>query len=243
MMGIMSAEVLHCPSCGAAVASDATKCAYCGVHLATAACPSCFGLMFVGAKFCSHCGARAARTEVADAKQLCPRCQAEMKVVMIGSSSLEECMKCEGLWVDVTTLQQICAEREKQAAVLGMPGPPTENAGLEKNIRYLPCPVCHKLMNRVNFARCSNVIVDVCKVHGTWFDKDELRRTVEFIRSGGLEKARARQLSAMEEERKRLLSAQHAGIPLHLEIASASENREASNGVPRAIDLLISLLR
>ncbi|HET6840884.1 MAG TPA: zf-TFIIB domain-containing protein [Candidatus Angelobacter sp.] len=199
--------------------------------------------MFVGAKFCSHCGARAARTEVADARQLCPRCQVEMKAVTIGSSSLQECMKCEGLWADVATLQQICAEREKQASVLGLPAPALEKPGIEKNIRYIPCPMCHQLMNRVNFAHCSNVIVDVCKAHGTWFDKDELRRTVEFIRSGGLEKARERQLSAMEEERKRLLSAQHAGIPLDLEAASAAENHDVGSGVPRAIDLLISLLR
>jgi hypothetical protein len=47
----------------------------------------------------------------------------------------------------------------------------------------------------------------------------------------------------MEEERKRLLAAQHAGIPLDLEAASTAENHDAGSGVPRAIDLLISLLR
>ena len=45
-------------------------------------------------------------------------------------------------------------------------------------------------MNRVNFAKCSDVIVDVCKGHGTWFDKDELRQIVEFIRGGGMEQSR-----------------------------------------------------
>ena len=42
-------------------------------------------------------------------------------------------------------------------------------------------------MNRVNFARCSGVIVDVCRGHGTWFDRDELSGIVQFIRGGGLE--------------------------------------------------------
>jgi len=59
-------------------------------------------------------------------------------------------------------------------------------------------------MNRINFARCSGVIVDVCKGHGTWFDRDELSRIVEFIRSGGLEASRAREKSELEEERRRL---------------------------------------
>jgi Zn-finger nucleic acid-binding protein len=59
-------------------------------------------------------------------------------------------------------------------------------------------------MNRVNFAQCSSVIVDVCRAHGTWFDRDELRRIVEFIRAGGLEKAKARENASLEEERRRL---------------------------------------
>ena len=35
-------------------------------------------------------------------------------------------------------------------------------------------------MNRVNLARCSGVIVDICRAHGTWFDREELSRIVEF---------------------------------------------------------------
>jgi Zn-finger nucleic acid-binding protein len=61
-------------------------------------------------------------------------------------------------------------------------------------------------MNRINFARCSGVVVDVCKGHGTWFDRDELSRIVEFIRGGGLDAARAREKAALEEERRQLES-------------------------------------
>ncbi|HVV71978.1 MAG TPA: zf-TFIIB domain-containing protein [Verrucomicrobiae bacterium] len=210
----MPAETLNCPMCGAPASSEATRCEHCGARLATVACPSCFGMMFVGAKFCSHCGARADRTELdSAATQLCPRCRVDMKAVVIGGSNLRECPRCEGVWADATSLQQICADREKQAAVLGMANPLPEGADgqIEQNIRYLPCPVCTKLMNRVNFARCSHVVVDVCAQHGTWFDKDELRRIVEFIRSGGLDAARARELADLEEERRRLKSAQMAG--------------------------------
>jgi Zn-finger nucleic acid-binding protein len=238
----MPAEILHCPACGASVSSDATRCEYCGSRLATVACPSCFGMMFVGAKFCSHCGASASRTEVSDnTGRPCPRCHVDMKMVMVGGSSLLECPQCEGLWADAANLQQICTEREKQAAVLGMPAPPVEAVSPEQNIQYVPCPVCHKLMNRVNFAHCSNVIVDVCKAHGTWFDKDELRRTVEFIRAGGLEKARARQLADIEDERRRLASALNTGIPFDTG-SLASSSRDVQTGIFTAVDLLRFLL-
>jgi hypothetical protein len=48
------------------------------------------------------------------------------------------------------------------------------------------------------------VIVDVCKGHGTWFDRDELSRIVEFIRGGGLEAARTREKAQLQEERERV---------------------------------------
>src|SRR3954471_17919971 len=208
-----SAETLNCPMCGASASSDATKCEHCGARLATIACPSCFGMVFAGAKFCSHCGAAVARTEVpADAPEVCPRCKVNLDAVVIGKTNLRECPKCEGIWADTASLQQICMDREQQAAVLGVAAPLPQDVGdIEKNIRYLPCPVCQTLMNRVNFAHCSHVIVDVCRQHGTWFDKDELRRIVEFIRGGGLDMARSEEIAELERRRRALASAQISG--------------------------------
>jgi Zn-finger nucleic acid-binding protein len=209
----MPAETLNCPMCGAATTTEMPRCEHCGARLATVACPSCFGMMFQGAKFCPRCGARAERAEVDDAKHLqCPRCQTGMESVTVGGTMLRECPKCEGLWVDADSLEHICAERERQAAVLGMAQParaPVSGA-IEEKVRYLPCPECRKLMNRVNFAGYSNVIVDVCKSHGTWFDRDELRRVVEFIKSGGLDTARRRELDELEARQQHLKSAQTA---------------------------------
>jgi Zn-finger nucleic acid-binding protein len=205
----MAAETLNCPMCGAAASSDSPRCEHCGARLATVACPSCFGMMFAGAKFCSHCGAKADRTEVpAGTHELCPRCHVEMEAVLIGRTNLEECPKCEGIWADAYSLQQICADREQQAAVLGMATAQTApQAAFEEHIHYIPCPVCKNLMNRVNFAHCSNVIVNVCNQHGTWFDRDELRHIVEFIRAGGIEKERARETEELEERRRRVQTA------------------------------------
>jgi Zn-finger nucleic acid-binding protein len=59
-------------------------------------------------------------------------------------------------------------------------------------------------MNRVNFGKRSGVIVDACAQHGTWFDADELRRVVEFVRDGGLERARVQERRQLEEERRLL---------------------------------------
>ena len=148
----MPAEILRCPSCGASASSEATRCEFCNAALATVTCPSCFGMMFAGAKFCSHCGAKGNRNEEAGREpRLCPRCQVAMQTVKIGTTELLECGSCEGIWVDVDTLQQICSDREKQAFAASVPGAMNQPLELERNIRYVPCPVCHELMNRVQF--------------------------------------------------------------------------------------------
>lgn len=46
-------------------------------------------------------------------------------------------------------------------------------------------------MTPMQFSRRSGVIIDICRSHGVWFDRDELRRIIEFIRAGGLDRARA----------------------------------------------------
>jgi Zn-finger nucleic acid-binding protein len=230
--------------CGAAATSEATRCEHCGARLATVACPSCFGMMFVGQQFCPHCGARFERKDSAEpaAKELCPSCRAELNAVTVGGSNLRECPRCEGIWTDAATLRQICADQEKQAAVLGMATllPPETGVDITKPIRYLPCPVCGELMNRVNFANISNVIVEVCREHGTWFDRDELRRIVEFIRTGGLEKARAREMANLEADRR--LAALDRMDVTH-DASPGLDYTDRHFGVSAAAEFLIRLLR
>jgi Zn-finger nucleic acid-binding protein len=206
----MRAGMLRCPNCGAGAAPESARCSYCNVRLQTVACPSCFGMMFVGAEHCSHCGAAAARSRDGArpaGESECPRCRPlKLGVTAVGEAIVEECARCGGLWLDAKSFQKIVDDREHQAAYVGLGAPSAvPHASVpEQRVRYVPCPVCKKIMNRVNFARCSGVIVDVCKGHGVWFDADELRQIVEFVRAGGLDASRAREREALEVERKRL---------------------------------------
>ena len=100
-----------------------------------------------------------------------------MHSLLLGATAIRECERCLGLWVEVPAFEKICADREQQAAVLGAASPaPTKPIRGVNKVRYVPCPECEQLMNRINFARCSGVVVDICKGHGTWFDREELSR-------------------------------------------------------------------
>lgn len=233
----MDAQTLHCPNCGAATSSDSIKCDHCGASLATVACPSCFGLIFRGAKFCAHCGAPVSRREddAAQREKMCPHCDIALQKVTLGSVEVQECRKCEGLWVDVATFESICRDREQQAAVLGGASPfPSPLELTLAPVRYLRCPDCRTLMNRVNFAKRSGVIVDTCRGHGTWFDRDELRHIVEFIRSGGVEQVRTAELQELEHAKRRSPTTGIGSAPVDL-----SGSRFGSAGDSDVLDLLM----
>jgi Zn-finger nucleic acid-binding protein len=209
----MTIESLNCPNCGAGVASDSTLCQFCKTRLKTMACAKCFGLMFVGAKFCDHCGAIAAPVEVSldeDAGD-CPRCRVGLESNKIGETHLRSCTRCDGVWLEASAFERICADRENQSAVLGFLDGRTLRGTPQTKINYIPCPDCGQLMNRNNFAKASGVIVDICKQHGVWFDADELPSIIGFIQKGGMELARQRERNEIDYERARLHEQQRLG--------------------------------
>lgn len=156
--------------------------------------------MFDGSTFCPHCGARRSRMDAGRSSATCPGCGQPMRAIDVGATAMLECTTCDGIWVDAETFEALCADSEAQAAVLhkfkDAPPAPAET------VRYRKCARCGKMMNRVNFGRLSGTIVDVCKGHGTFLDHGELHRIVQFIRSGGLERARARQLEELKERER-----------------------------------------
>ena len=167
-----------------------------------------------------------------------------MVLVTLGLTNVLECEQCLGLWLDVPSFEKICADREQQSAVLGAASHASTGATHNTSkVSYVPCPECALLMNRINFARCSGVIVDICKQHGTWFDRDELSRIVEFIHDGGLNASRAKEKIEIAELRERLrqeqLTASLRG-PARLGITDDDERR--LTGIASARGLLKFLL-
>jgi len=131
-----------------------------------------------------------------------------MQEVDIGGTGVFECQKCGGMWIDADTFEQICADREAQAAVLHQWSAAAPVRATE--IRYRPCLACGKMMNRLNFGRLSGTVIDVCKGHGTFLDRGELQQIVSFIQRGGLDRARQRQIEELKDEEQRLRAAQQA---------------------------------
>jgi Zn-finger nucleic acid-binding protein len=159
--------------------------------------------MFRGSKFCPHCGAAASTPQIVPDKHcLCPHCQVDLQPLSLGGTALQECPRCGGLWISTDVFEHICADRETQAAVIVLKLPPP--VLVNPRVRYLKCPQCARLMNRKQYSEGSGVILDICAEHGLWFDRGELRRIIEFIRGGGVERARQREIEELKRERQSL---------------------------------------
>ncbi len=234
------AASLGCPRCGAPASPEAVRCDHCGTALALVACPACFARIFRGARHCSHCGAEADRgaASAIRAPRPCPRCREPLAPVQVGRCALDECPRCGGVWAEAAVFERILEDGEAQAHVLGaaqLVTPALSGASQP----YVPCPTCSRLMNRFNFARCSGVLIDTCKGHGTWFDRDELRRIVEFVRKGGLVRAREKEKEDLEAARRRLRAQELKTQRAHASPWSASYTSSVEAGAVLDTELLL----
>ncbi|HTY21750.1 MAG TPA: zinc ribbon domain-containing protein [Desulfomonilaceae bacterium] len=207
--------VLHCPSCGAPVRREAARCDYCNAALdfslkgKTVNCPNCFAANPADARFCVRC-ARPITGLVDDEKimedRLCPRCEVPMRGKKIGEFSLVGCDRCAGVFVPHDIFEMM--QEKRDSVVFSTTAPGKGEVAPQSNAAYVRCPVCRQIINRINFARISGVLVDVCKEHGIWFDGGEIEKIMDFIAHGGLQRAKQLDVERLksEEEITRLRS-------------------------------------
>lgn len=189
---MVEARVYQCPVCGAFARENERSCRHCSTLLATLRCGHCFDLSFPNDLHCRGCGHELGLEPLPDPSTLaCPDCKLTLKVFQAGSGQLHACERCGGQLVTHGLLRALLESRE----ILGSAVPSVVDAPrgnpLSDPVRYRPCPACGQFMNRKNFGGTSGVIIDVCSLHGSFFDPGELPRVLEFVRRGGLAKARA----------------------------------------------------
>lgn len=230
---------IECPSCLSPIAADVRRCGRCDVLLERMRCRGCYALTPPGERACRRCGTAQPFDSESEADRApCPRCATPL--VREATVGLRSCDSCGGVLVDHATLAALL--RELEASPSGRPRVEPRPGGGSRvaldEVRYLPCPDCATSMNRRNFGRTSGVIVDVCAVHGTWFDAGELTRIVAFVASGGLARARAFEESEARRARTARVDARATQHP-----ASRRElERDLASSPSGIVDWLIQLM-
>jgi len=218
-----NATHIRCPGCGAPAGEPSlTTCSYCRTSLGKRACPRCHCRMAPGVTYCPFCGTGTVTPTIELTTMRCPCGDGDLvqRILPVRSGGsgddlyLAECAACHGVWVTRESIDRMVASHADDSLLLALaPGIAATRASRalgvgDAPVRYRPCPECDTMMNRVNYARISGIIVDVCRDHGTWFDVHELPALLEFVKRGGLDRARARETEALANERRRLERAQ-----------------------------------
>jgi len=147
-------------------------------------------------------------------ERICPRCHVPLQVIDLhldGKFYIERCQRCLGLFFDPGELEALLDKTVTHVYEVDRPRlNEIQNAkrSCEYPLGYVDCPICKKLMNRVNFGSRSGVIADTCRNHGMWLDGGELRQILEWVKAGGNLYHKERQLESaqleLEQEKKNL---------------------------------------
>jgi Zn-finger nucleic acid-binding protein len=119
----------------------------------------------------------------------CPKCAVPLKVVPLEKGEVDQCERCQGVWVSVMdeklvlhiTPEVFTIDELRRLRALYQP------FWRPQDTRYVPCPECRQLMNRKIWGSHSGVLVDACFKHGTWFDAGEVEKIREYVKLGGIE--------------------------------------------------------
>ena len=155
-------DIMICSKCGRNANSKASRCMYCG------------GALILET-----------RTEPIQ----CSACSQTMIEIEEDGVDIDVCPSCGGVWCDVGELETLIdvkqpIESRQNEGVLRQSNVYTSPSNDQNSVRF--CPICSRPMARENFSRSSGVIVDRCRFHGFFLDKDELNQIVDFAAQGGL---------------------------------------------------------
>lgn len=184
----------NCTNCSAPLPPNSIQCDYCG---------SRNDLDLKGVHYNT--------THESESERICPRCNVRLETIDLkidGTFLIEKCEKCLGLFFDPNELEAVLQATVSNVFTVDRGQLESINATMRANeygISYIKCPVCAKLMNRVNFGAKSGVVVNRCRDHGVWLDGGELRHLFEWMKAGGklLDQERQEQLKKAEAEQER----------------------------------------
>jgi Zn-finger nucleic acid-binding protein len=195
----------NCSNCSAPLPPDSIQCDYCG---------SRNDIDLKGVHYYT--------THVSESERICPRCGITLETIDLkidGKFFIERCAQCLGLFFDPGELEAVLQATVSNVFTVNRSQLDSINATMRANdygVTYIKCPVCAKLMNRVNFGAKSGVIVDRCKDHGVWLDGGELRHLFEWMKAGGKifdqeKQEQRKKAEAEQQEQRRQASAASGG--------------------------------
>jgi Zn-finger nucleic acid-binding protein len=165
-----------------------------------AVCKSCSAPLAANTNICQYCGVRNDvdlqnkqdyTVVVQESERLCPHCRIPLQIIDLkvkGDFYIERCQTCFGLFFVPGEIEALLDSSVSEGTNINwqlLDNINQERYPIDHKVKYLKCPVCQVLMNRVNFGYRSGVVVNRCMKHGVWLDSGEITHLLEWKKAGG----------------------------------------------------------
>jgi len=115
----------------------------------------------------------------------CPRCQEPLRGLQSPQVPFDACHSCGGIWLGQAATDTLLADHALDTLRLVDRVADRSVSRPDTTATDLPCPVCRDPMDVVPFPEAA-AEVDLCRHHGWWFDRDELRAVVAALNPQGV---------------------------------------------------------
>jgi Zn-finger nucleic acid-binding protein len=177
----------------------------------------------------------------------CPQCQEMLEIVDRATVVGYGCPGCGGIWLDSETTARVEQKLDTQTIQVGEVAASLAQTPFPPHAASPPCPLCEKPM-RSHVVPGSDIEVDGCAAHGTWFDRGELQTLIRELMARADQPApfdatisrNAPQSLISPEEQARMMAQYEAETAPHTPSDGALRPSTIAIGV--GLDLLASLL-
>ncbi|PPD28831.1 MAG: hypothetical protein CTY19_18185 [Methylomonas sp.] len=182
-----------------------------------AKCHTCSAPLPANTQHCSYCGVRNDvdirgkhhyRVVSRDTPCICPECDVSLETIELDIQpplQIERCSRCFGLFFQPGEVESLLESAvspvfEINLELIGNIN--NDRYRTDRPVKYLKCPECQNIMNRVAYGHRSGVVIDQCKIHGVWLDGGEITHLLEWKKAGGQILA-DKKLQEREQKRRR----------------------------------------
>ncbi len=164
----------RCNSCSAPLLANTTKCSYCNVR-----------------NDIDLTGRHKFSIQRKPSTRICPHCEKPLQTLKLDLNEpfyIERCKTCFGLFFDpdeIEVLLENSVSKTFNTNLQLIQNINKDRYRINQKVKYIKCPICRILMNRVSFGHKSGVIVDKCTKHGIWVESGEITHLMEWKKAGG----------------------------------------------------------
>ena len=113
--------------------------------------------------------------------RLCPNDHIELQRVKLKGVNIDECSKCQGMWLDKDELKIVKNRTDENIRWINFEIFQEQKNKFEKNQTFKKCPKDHTVMNLLQYGKSKTAIEKCPHCQGVWLEKGEFEKMIRYL--------------------------------------------------------------